>query len=106
MYTSVSDVYQAYINCYHKLKLQLQLIPDAVKLVPLDGFQIRQVTRIQTICDIFNQQSSLKKFLTEVHKLLKVHLTVPVTTAPAECNFSALNLQIKLLKGMQRHSST
>ena len=46
--------------------------------VPLDGMQIRQVTPIQTICDILNQQPSLKKFLIEVYKQLKIYLTVPV----------------------------
>ena len=32
----------------------------------------------------------LKTFFTEVHKLLKLYLTIPVTTASSERNFSAL----------------
>ena len=39
----VSDIYQTDIDM-HKLKLQLQLLPDAVKTVPLDEIQIRQIT--------------------------------------------------------------
>ena len=73
-----------------KLKLQLQLLQDAIKSVPLDGIRIREVTRIQTICDVFNKESSLKKFLTEIHKLLKLYLTIPVTTASSKRSFSAL----------------
>ena len=73
-----------------KLKLQLQLLQDAIKSVPLDGIRIREVTRIQTICDVFNKESSLKKFLTEIHKLLKLYLMIPVTTASSERSFSAL----------------
>ena len=57
--------------------------------VSLDGIPIKQVTRVQTICEVFNQQQSLKTFLTEVHKLLKLYLTIPVTTASSERNFSA-----------------
>ena len=97
----VADMYHTDLDM-HKLKLQLQLLPDAVKSVPLNGIQIKQVTRIQTICDIFNQQPSLKKFLTEVHKLLKIYLIVPVTTASAERNFSAL----KRIKTFLRNSMT
>ena len=63
-----------------KLKLQLQLLQDAVKSVSLDGIQIREVTQIQSVCDVFNEESSLKKFLTEIHKLLKVYLTILVTS--------------------------
>ena len=70
-----------------KLKLHLQLLPDAINLMPLDGIPIREVTQEQTICD---NQPTLKKSITEVHKLLKLYLTIPVTTASAERNFSAL----------------
>ena len=52
--------YQSDID-FQKLKLHLQILPDAIKAVPLNGIQIRQVTLIQTICDVFNEQSSLKE---------------------------------------------
>ena len=55
--------------------------------VSLDGIPTKQVTRVQTLCELFNQQQSLKTFLTEVHKLLKLYLTIPVTTASSERNF-------------------
>lgn len=85
-----------------KLKLQLNLLPDAVKTVSPNGIRIREVTRIHTLCDILNTQSCLKTLLSEVHKLLKIYLTIPVTTASSECNFSAP----KRIKTYLRNSMT
>ena len=70
--------------------------------VSLDGIPTKQVTRVQTLCEVFNQQRSLKTFLTEVHKLLKLYLTIPVTTSSSERNFSAL----KRIKTYLRNSVT
>ena len=74
---------------FEKLELQLQLLPDAIKAVPLQGIAITQVTKVQTICDVFQEQSSLKVMLSEIHKLIWILLTVPITTATAERSFSA-----------------
>lgn len=73
-----------------KLTIHLQMLQDAIKSTPLDGILIREVTSIQTICDVFNAEPTFKKLLTEVHKLLKIYLTIPVTTSTAEQSFSAL----------------
>ena len=70
-----------------KLSLQLQLLPDAIKT---STPKIKEVTRIQTICDVLNDQPGVKNLLTEVHKLLRIYHTIPVTTASAERSFSAL----------------
>ena len=97
----VSDLYKDDID-FQKLELHLQMLPDAIKCTPLDGIYIREVTRVQTICDIFNQQSSIKALLSEVHKLVLIYLTIPVTTATAERSFSAL----KRIKTYLRNSMT
>ena len=55
-----------------KLKLHL---PDVIKSV---WHSNQEVTQISTICDVFNHQPALKSFITEVHKLLKLYLTIPV----------------------------
>ena len=44
---------------------------------------------LSDICDVLNDQPSIKSPLTEVHKLLLIYLTIPVTTATAK-RFSAL----------------
>ena len=36
--------------------------------------------RLPQIQSLFNKESSLKKFLTEIHKLLKLYLTIPVSS--------------------------
>ena len=70
-----------------KLSLHLKMLPDAIKS---SSPCIVEVTRIKTICDVFNECQGVKKLLTEVDKLLKLFLTIPVTTATAERSFSAL----------------
>lgn len=97
----ICSLYQKDID-FPKLKLHLQMLPDAIKAKPFDGIHIREVTKIQTICDVLNDQPSVKSLLTEIHKLLLIYLTIPVTTATAERSFSAL----KRVKTYLRNSMT
>ena len=94
-------MYQKDID-FSKLSPHLKMLPDAIKAVPLDGITICEVTRVQTLCDVFNKQASFKKMLSEVHKLVLQYLTVPVTTATAERSFSGL----KRIKTYLRNSMT
>ena len=57
---------------------------------------------VQILCDVFNKQASFKTMLLEVHKLVLLYLTVPVTTAAAECSFSGS----KHIKTYLRNSMT
>ena len=82
--------------------MQLNLLPYAVETVPPNGIEIRHVTRIQTVCDVLNMQSCLKTLLSEVHKLLKIYLTIPMTTDSSERNFSTL----KCIKTYSRNIMT
>ena len=72
------------------LEFQLKMLLDIIKVTPMDGLPIKQLIRVQTLCQILNLQPTFKVLLTEVHKLLRTSLTIPVTTATAERNFSAL----------------
>ena len=85
----VKSIYHQDIDM-DKLKIQLKMLPDAIKVTPMYGIPIKQVTRIQTLCEVFNLQSTFKILLSEVHKLLRIYLTIPVTTSTAERNFYAL----------------
>ena len=51
---------------------------------------VKEVTRIQTICHVLNDQPGVKNLLTEVHKLLWINYTILVTAASAKGSFSAL----------------
>ena len=85
-----------------KLLLHLQKLPDAIKAAPHDAIQSREVTKVQTICNFFKEQPGVKSLQSEVHKLLKLYLTIPVTTSTAERSFSAL----KRIKTYLRSSMT
>ena len=52
---------------------------------------IKQVTKVSTVCDILNTCEMGKEMFKEYHKLIKLYLTIPVTTARAEHSFSTLN---------------
>ena len=94
----IDQIYKDDINM-ERLLLYLKMLPDAIKSY---STRILEVTRVQTICDVFNENEGIKSLLTEVHKLLKIFLTIPVTTASAERSFSAL----KRIKSYLRNSMT
>ena len=65
-----------------RLHLQLQMLPDAIKT---SATKIKKVTKINTFnCSVLNDQPGMKGLLSEVHKLLRIYYTIPVTTASAE----------------------
>ena len=76
-----------------KLKVQLQMLPDQIRTrntkIP-NCVPIKRVTNVQTLCDVMNEISMSKEMFSEVHRLLKIFYTIPVTTATAERSFSAL----------------
>ena len=66
---------------FSRLESQLGMLADAIK-VALPS--VRKVTRVRTICDAMNAQTVYKIMLSEVHKQLRLYLTVPITTATSE----------------------
>ena len=76
-----------------KLKIQLQMLPDLIRTrnmkIP-NCVPIKRVTNVQTLSDVMNEISMSKEMFSEVHRLLKIFYTIPVTTATAERSFSAL----------------
>ena len=75
------------------LKIQLQMLPDLIRTrntkIP-NCVPIKRVTNVQTLSDVMNEISMSKEMFSEVHRLLKIFYTIPVTTATAEHSFSAL----------------
>ena len=43
-----------------------------------------QVTHVQTFCQVFNNESTHKILLIEVHKSLRIYLKIPVTNLTTE----------------------
>ena len=52
--------------------------------------EVETVTSIHTVCEAMNSNELFKEMLPAVHKLLRLHLTIPITSATAERTFSAL----------------
>ena len=85
---SITDTYRSDID-KKRLSLHLQMLPDAVKQYSVSTLPIKKVTSIRTLCDVLNF-GGFKQLLSQVHTLLQLFLTIPVTTATSERTFSAL----------------
>ena len=73
------------------LSTQLLLLPDVIKTANQQhNFTIKKVTSIATVCDVFNACTFAKVMLSNVHHLLRIYLTVPMSSATAERTFFAL----------------
>ena len=79
------SVYQADLD-FAKLKSQLGVLVDVIReALP----EVKKVTSIRTICEAMTRHA-YQTMLSEVHKLLRLYLTVPITTATSERAFSTL----------------
>ena len=85
------------------LAIHLRMLPDVIKQCNSKSvFVIKKVTSIHTLCDVLNFCGGGKQLLSQVHTLLQLFLTVPVTTATSERTFSGL----RRLKTFLRTSMT
>lgn len=75
------------------LRRQLPLLVDVVK----QGC-VRKVTSIRTICEAMKANPTYKLIFSEVHKLLRLYLVVPITSATAERTFSVLKRLLTYLR--------
>ena len=84
-------MYSKDINIPH-LAIQLKMLPDLVHAFNENNpaTAIKEVTTLRTLCHIINGMPSSKAMFTEVFTLLRLVLTIPVTTATAERTFSTL----------------
>ena len=92
------DDYQSEIalleeSCYKNdidwsdLNRHLPLLQDVIKKATP---YVKKVTAIQTICEAMNSNSVYKDMLSTVHQLIRLYMTVPITSATSERTFSAL----------------
>ena len=88
-------------SCYKEdlnlpqLQKQLPLLVDVIKHgTPL----VKKVTSIQTICEAMNTHSVYKTMLSEVHNLLRLYLTIPISSSTSERTFSALKHVLTYLR--------
>ena len=83
-------MYKVDIN-FSTLEFQWKMMPDLIETGNKQHqMGIKKVAFIRTICDIFNNCTFAKTMLCEVHQIIKIYLTVPVTSATAERSFPTL----------------
>lgn len=86
----VVELYQDDIALDH-LVVQLPILPDLLKTANEEqNLGIKKITSMSTICELFNTCEISKTMLSEVFELLRIYLTVPVTSATAERTFSTM----------------
>ena len=84
-----------YSEDYTKLRRHLPLLVDVAKE---GNVGVHKVTSIRTICEAMNANPTYKLILSEVHKLLRLYLVVPITSATAERTFSVLKRLLTYLR--------
>ena len=63
---------------FEKLMPQLSMLPELLKVSNKDSsLAIREVTTINTICELMNKTSIGKAMFSEIHALLLLYLTIP-----------------------------
>ena len=75
---------------HHHSSVQLSMLPDVRMANEEHHLGICKVTSVNTVCEIFNICKFPKTMLCEVHRLLRIYLTIPLTSATAERTFSTL----------------
>ena len=81
-----SSCYQDDFNFDH-LQRHLSLLVDAYQA---RNPMVKKVTSIRTICEAMNSEPICKTMLSEVHKLFRLYITVPISSATSERTFSGL----------------
>ena len=88
--TQVVELYQNVI-LFDRLLIQLPILPDLLKTANKEQhLGIKKVTNMSTICELFNSCEISKTMLSEVFELVRLYLTVPMTSATAERTFSTM----------------
>ena len=102
---TISDIYTDNLD-FECLGLQLKMLPDLIKCSNATA-PVKQVTKLDPLCNVLVENPQNKKLFSEVDKLLRLYLTVPATSATAERTFSVLRrLKLYLCATMSQERPT
>ena len=89
---------------FDRLKVQLQMLPDLLKTFNSANTsqKVSKVTSLRTIVDLLHSEQCCRRMFSDVLKLLKIMLMIPVTSSTAERTFSSM----RRLKNYLRSSMT
>ena len=85
-----------------RLATHLHMLQDVLKRYGESAGRTIKVTNVRTVCQAMNDVPGAKALLSEIHRFLKLFLTIPVTTATSERTFSTM----RRLKTYLRSSMT
>ena len=109
------ELYECFTNCDYNKEVNSEKLQSYSNLIDLDRFKCESKAFVcykleqnnsnwnncDELCRHFHK-NNLKQLFPEVHKCLKLYLSIPATTATAERSFSCL----KLLKTWLRSTTT
>ena len=90
------------VDC-NRLKIQLLMAPNMINTAFACEVPVKMVTNVRTIASAMKRSEIHKGMLTEIDKVLKIHLTFPVTSATAERSFSSLRRIKTYLRNSMSH---
>ena len=67
---------------------------------------VKKVTSIHTICEAMNSNNDFKEMLPTIHQLLRLYMTVPITSDTSEKTFSALQRLQHYIKKKKKFQNT
>ena len=76
-----------------RIKVHLTMLPDVVRTYndrQPENMQLKHITKVCIIAEILQQNISTKSLLSELHKLLRLYFTIPMSNANSERSFSSL----------------
>lgn len=80
---------------FPRLERHLSVLTDIIKqALP----EVKEVTSIRTVCSAMASSNNYKSTFSEVHRLLRLYLTVPLTSATSERAFSTLRRLLTYLR--------
>ena len=90
--TIVHDFFREKIDL-SRFKVQLQMLPDALKTAFAGSSSIKAVTSVRTIAEALNQSEVVKGMLSEVDKVLKAYFSPCLRSVYVARNYSATRPQ-------------
>ena len=87
---SLSNLVNGHLD-NEQLEGQLNSLPTILGLYNAEcKNKIKSVTHVSTLAEVFNTMLAEKIQCSEVHKMLKLYYTIPLTSATCERSFSAM----------------
>ena len=98
------EMYSKNINL-QCLSTQLKMLPDLIQTYneKYPATTVKHVTHLRTLCEAMNDSTASRSMFSEVFRLLRIVLTIPVTIATTKRKFSAIRQLKTYLRSSTSH---